>query len=339
MIIRPVVRSLIRPVVTTIDGALRRIFITADAVLNTKFTFSAVTLAGDFDVNIDAILPTDAVTYSLYGQDASASNSIKVLSTGFVSIVIGGSTVTSTVLATKDSKYRNYGVKLIGNDFEFTESGVTIDTVTDAGAAANSLVLDAIAVSNGLNFFANALANPVIDDLTTTSNSESWLLDRPFPQTTEQSSSNSNLLTYVNADSSTRELFTQVGADWLGAEAIPQPIEFSVNWLETVVLPPQSGNSYTTVDTSGQGMYIDHGKIGPVRIKYDVSSGDANWQLRDSINGLLADPLIVTASTPNEAASIDYNSTLGGLYLRHFTTSGITVTTNDLSIKRILEIV
>lgn len=270
--IRPIVRDIVRPIVRSILGLEQRIFITADAVLNTNFTFSAVTLAGDFDVNIDAVLPTDATTYALYGQAASANNSIKVLSTGFVSIDIGGSTVTSTVLATKDSKLRNYGVKLIGNDFLFTESGATIDTVTDATAAANSLVLDAIGVSNGLSFFDNVQANPSITDITTPLNSESWKLDQAFPSTTEQSSSGSNLLTYVNAETSTRELFTLVGGDWLGVDLVTNGgFDSDTNWTKGANWAISSGFATHTPgasDSLTQSGIVVTG--APLSIKYTI---------------------------------------------------------------------
>jgi hypothetical protein len=199
------------------DGvaAIQRIIITADPVLQTHFPIqNTKTFPDDFDLSIDAVLPTAATTVTLYGQTASAAHYIKVLSTGFASINIDSSIVTSTVLATKDNKQRRYGVKLVGNDFIFTEEGVTIDTVTDAVAAAKSLIINVIAQSNGADFFDGTLSDPLLTDLTTPSNSESWAINRALPATTEQSSSGNNILTYNNAIASTRELFTFINGEW-----------------------------------------------------------------------------------------------------------------------------
>lgn len=69
-------------------------------------------------------------------------------------------------------------------------------------------------------WLADTLSNLELRDIATPSNSESWNLDQFFPITTEQSSSGSNLLTYVNADASTREEFTlnYNRTEWLGAQ-------------------------------------------------------------------------------------------------------------------------
>ncbi len=187
---------------------LPRIFITADPVVQTHYLMqTAKTLTGNFRVGALCVLPTAATTVTLHGQVASASNYFKVLSTGFASISIGGSVVTSTVLATKDNKLRTYDVELSGNDFLFQENGVTIDTVTDAGAAANLFVVDVLCQSNGADFFDGTYADPKITDLTTASNSVAWQLNLATGNT-EQAVGGGNNITYNNAIASTRGLFT-----------------------------------------------------------------------------------------------------------------------------------
>ena len=115
--------------------------------------------AGDFDIEAATMLPVSAANYAVLGQEADTANYFKLLSTGYMSLSIDSSVVTSTVLATRDSRFRSYGVTLSGNDFLFTEDGTIIDTVTDAAAAAKTLTLDTIAMSNATEYFDAVMAN------------------------------------------------------------------------------------------------------------------------------------------------------------------------------------
>lgn len=203
----------------SIVSLAQRIFITADPILETHYTMENFKeFPGDFIISARCILPVGATTVTLFGEESFDDNYFKILSTGFASLKVGGIVVTSTVLATKGRSFRTYGVERDGTDILFQENGITIDTVTEEFGF--SLFLDACCISNGVDFYSGVFADPTLTDLATPSNSESWRIDQAFPSTTEQSSSANNLLTYVNADSVTRELFTVISDGWIGVEVV-----------------------------------------------------------------------------------------------------------------------
>jgi hypothetical protein len=126
----------------------------ADSVLTTAYK-----------LGISTVLPTASTTYALYGRASSATDYFKILSSGYLSLDVNGTVVTSTVLATKDLEYREYSVTLDGNDFVFRENTTVISTVTNATAAAKTLTLNLIGNSNGANFYLGILADPVMGAL------------------------------------------------------------------------------------------------------------------------------------------------------------------------------
>jgi len=69
-----------------------------------------------------------------------------------------------TIPLTLDSKLRTISLRLEGNDFTLTQDGVDLETVTDATAAAGSLVLTTIANRNNLNYFNGVISDVKITD-------------------------------------------------------------------------------------------------------------------------------------------------------------------------------
>lgn len=319
-----------------LSSITQRIFITADPILETHYTMeSAKTFAGNFRVSALCILPAAATTVTLFGQAASASNYIKVLSTGFASINIGGSVVTSTVLATKGGILQTYGVELSGDDFLFQENGVTIDTITDAVAAANSLILDTCCQSLGADFYVGTYADPKLTDLVTLSNSESWRIDKSFAITTEQSSSNNNLLTYLNADSVTRELFTVVSDGWIGVEVVVNGgFNSDTDWTKGTGWSISGGLavSVATTNTNVSNTAMSSNDNVTYRTSFEITAyTSGNVRMRAGSFGSTHDEVGVfeqdIVSTSSSAILLSANFT-----------NGFVGSADNLSVKRFLEV-
>jgi hypothetical protein len=169
VIVRPLFRSLSRPLFRALSGAvsaITKVLIDLSPTSNGFYslgTDSVLTTA--YKLGASTVLPTASTTYALFGRASSATDYLKLLSSGYLSLDVNGTVVTSTALATKDSEYREYSVTLDGNDFVFRENTTVISTVTNATAAAKTLTLNLIGNSNGANFYLGILADPVMGTL------------------------------------------------------------------------------------------------------------------------------------------------------------------------------
>jgi hypothetical protein len=168
VIVRPLFRSLSRPLFRALTGfvsTITKVLIDLSPTSNGFYslgTDSVLTTA--YKLGISTVLPTASTTYALFGRASSATDYLKLLSSGYLSLDVNGTVVTSTVLATKDSEYREYSVTLDGNDFIFKENNTIISTVTNATAAAKTLTLNLIGNSNSANFYLGILADAVMGD-------------------------------------------------------------------------------------------------------------------------------------------------------------------------------
>jgi hypothetical protein len=169
VIVRPLFRSLSRPLFRALTGlvsAITKVLIDLSPTSSSFYSIgSDVVLTTSYKLCISTVLPTASTTYALYGRASSATDYFKILSSGYLSLDVNGTVVTSTVLATKDSQYREYSVTLSGNDFIFKENDTVISTVTNATAAAKTLTLNLIGNSNGAEFYLGVLADPVMGPL------------------------------------------------------------------------------------------------------------------------------------------------------------------------------
>jgi hypothetical protein len=169
VIVRPLFRSLSRPLFRALTGLVSAITKVLIDLLPTSSSFysigSDVVLTTAYKLGISTVLPAASTTYALYGRASSATDYLKILSSGYLSLDVNGTVVTSTVLSTKDSQYREYSVTLDGNDFVFKENETVISTVTNATAAAKTLTLNLIGNSNGSEFYLGVLADPVMGPL------------------------------------------------------------------------------------------------------------------------------------------------------------------------------
>lgn len=202
-----------------ISQNIQRIFITADPILQTHYTMqNAKTFAGDFEFECDLLISAlPALAEGLISKAADLNAFVAILSSGGVRFSVAGAQVDFTNNLISINKLTRVKFSRVGTTGTVTISGLS-QSLTVNGS---SFVVDSLmALPSISRFTAGIMADPTLTDLATPSNSESWKLDQPFPVTTEQSSSGSNLLTYVNADSVTRELFTFIDDNWSGAELV-----------------------------------------------------------------------------------------------------------------------
>jgi len=332
-VIRSMISSMVRSMITTMinpdSGAVKRIFIDFDASSSSSAVMTTpIAMPNNFTVGGLAVLPTASTNYTILGQDASSLNYFKVLSTGFASINIDGSVVTSLVAATKDRKIRRYDVRLNGNDFEFLEDSAIIDTVTDAVAAAKTLTLNAVGESNNLDFFDNVLADVILDNNGTIT---SWDLDEATSNT-ETNNEGGNVLTYNSLTN--RELFTlNDNEDWIGQELVVNGgFNTDTDWAKGVGWTIGGGllNSTAVTNTSARntGLVV----VGNTHLnEFDVISltsgkvelqGGANATDRDAV-GSYSEILVAVFD------DIDIRA--------NFTT-GFVGSVDNASVKRILEV-
>lgn len=194
---------------------ISRVFVTFDPVLQTHMTLqNPKTFAGNFEFEFDISTTESVNTIAVLGS--ASSDDVSVLSTGVMRIADGVGTVTfSTPI--NDGLLHTCKLSRLSGVVELFIDGISDGT----GVLASSMDVDSIGEdATGTNFFNGVIANVRLTDLSTPSNSESWKIERPTGTDTEQSSSGNNLLTYVNAGPSTREVFTKVGDDWIGVERI-----------------------------------------------------------------------------------------------------------------------
>jgi hypothetical protein len=237
LLVRQLTKQLFRPLNTALSGiasAITKVFIDLSPTSNGFYslgTDSVLTTA--YKLGISTVLPTASTTYALYGRASSATDYLKILSSGYLSLDVDGTVVTSTVLATKDSEYREYSVTLSGNDFIFKENTTVISTVTNATAAAKTLTLNLIGKSNAGEFYLGILADPIMGSL-------EFELDQ---LTANTETVDGVTVTYQNIGTGTdvRDTYDFIGGDYIGSNVVPQSIS-SLDWqIVTNVTQPSIG--------------------------------------------------------------------------------------------------
>jgi hypothetical protein len=292
-------------------------------------TDSVLTTA--YKLGVSTVLPTASTTYALYGRASSATDYLKILSTGYLSLDVNGTVVTSTTLATKDSKFREYSVTLSGNDFIFKEDDATISTVTNATAASKTLTLNLIGNSNGAGFYLGVLSGAVMGSIT-------------FPLS--QIAANSETVdgvtaTYQNIGTGTsvRDTYTLIDADYLGSELV-------IN-----------GNFATDSDwTKGAGVTIAGGKalinitdasaLVQAEPYIQGSTYSVSFEVLDYVQGGIViftgfnNPSVVATSNGvyTSTASATATNNLTNTYVRPTSAANFTGSLANVSIKRLIEV-
>ena len=216
MLVRQLTKQLSRSLNTALSGiadAITKVLIDLSPTSNGFYSLGTDSVLNTaYKLGISAVLPTASTTYALFGKASDANNYLKILSSGYLSLDVDGTVVTSTVLATKDSEYREYSVTLSGNDFIFKENTTTISTVTNATAAAKTLTLNLIGKSNAGEFYLGILADPIMGSL-------EFELDQITANT---ETVDGVTVTYQNIGTGTdvRDTYTLIDDDYFGVEQV-----------------------------------------------------------------------------------------------------------------------
>jgi hypothetical protein len=332
VIARPLFRSLSRPLFRALSGAvsaITKVLIDLSPTSNGFYSLGADSvLTTAYKLGISTVLPTASTTYALYGRASSATDYFKILSSGYLSLDVNGTVVTSTVLATKDLKYREYSVTLDGNDFVFKENDTVISTVTNATAAAKTLTLNLIGNSNGANFYLGILADAVMGAIT-------FPLDNLTGNT---ETSNGVTLTYQNIGTDVRDTYTLIDDDYLGSELIVNG-NFATDtngWTafraDTVI---NNGVEITPTASEG-GIYQDVSIADSIKVSATLTSVSGAGYLRSY-------PTAGFGGTPEEtsrsdAGDLTVSNTVNNtrVYLRVL--SGSVATFDNVSVKRKIEV-
>lgn len=311
-----------------------RVFVTFDAVLQTRMTLDTPWVPSDGSViEIDFLAPTAAVPSAQYLFDGSGL-------TGRLLYILQPSGLFDSGAFGFYTTAELDGVSMAVTGAPYPTDGKlhTLRLVLSATAVNADFAVVGSRFSNTFTF-GSILTNVRLTDLSNPSNSEFWKIDRPTGTDTEQSVSGNNLLTYVNAGPSTREVFTKVVDDWIGVETVTQPINLAADWLIVGGATNLTVNSWDTVSAGG----IRTGDLGlsGQRMKLDyivTASISADVEIKDSTTGQGADPTIATVlagATVN--GTVVYNATQGGFYLRNGAASTGNIV-SAFSAKRILEV-
>ena len=342
MLVKPLVTSLVQPLVTPLVAPFQRFFTTLASAGSQHFTIPTVTLTGDFEIEWTDTISDDVNTFSIVG-DSAGTDSIQSRPSGVIRIRIAASTVAfSTGNVTKDGKLHTRSIKLVGNDFIYTEDGTIVQTITDATAAANSFSVDAIGQNNGANFIDGIIANVKITDAGTLIRKYNIDEDWVGPSTVlRDSSGNGQNGTAVNITDADAELFTrQTDGDFLGVERVVNGgFNTDTNWTKDVGWSITGGKldaSSATQFSGAEQTTVNSLEVGRYRYSFDVdsiSAGTTNLRIGSDFS----EPVDVSASG---TFSGDMTSDAMDSLIRLASTSvtALTATMDNVSVKRLLEV-
>ena len=310
---------------TTVEGNITtKVIFDFSSTANSHCTLSTDSvLTTSYKLGISTVLPLSATTYALFGRASSANDYFKILSTGYLSLDVDGTVVTSTTLATIDSKFREYSVTLSGNDFIFRENTTVISTVTNATAAAKTLTLNLIANSNGANFYAGPLSDAALGAITF-----------PLNNLTGNSETVSGVtLTYQNIPTSSRDTYSTNNGVYLGSNS------FSVGGIGSWT---DNGNGTYTSDPNDGTESINGSANFIIGETYEMSielltdmtnSGQILAQIGSAASSIASANDPVGTYTITGIANVNFTR-----YFSQGLTSGESVTVGSLSVKRKIEV-
>mgnify|MGYP003674893294 CR=1 FL=1 len=321
---RPHLRGLSRPLGGAPDEPVTKVLIDLSPTSNGFYSIGTdVVLTTAYKLGISTVLPLDATTYALFGRASSATDYFKILSTGYLSLDVDGSIVTSTTLATKDSKFREYSVTLSGNDFIFRENTTVISTVANATAAAKTLTLNLIGNSNGANFYAGPLSDAVMGAITF-----------PLDNLTGNSETVSGVtLTYQNIPTSSRDTYALIDGVYLGSNsfAVGGVGSWTDNGNGTYTSDPNDGTE--SINGSANLIVGETYEMSISLLTDMTTSGQIAAQIGGSVSTIASANDPVGTYTVSDVASVNFTR-----YFSQALTTGESVTVGSLSVKRKIEV-
>ena len=321
--IRPIISSMIRPIISSMvdpfEPEIKRYFARLDSALTSHYTYDDVLFLDPSDTfEFDWVAPSalTPLEYLTDGDDGVDRGRLSLSSDGTYNF---DPSLTLEVNGVPKINTDDYPID--GKLYKIKITSVTAIKIKYLGTN-----------SSLINPHDGIMANPVatIGGVTTSN------IIGLSTGNTELSNEGNNTLTYVNIPDSNRTQYTLTNGEWIGAELQPQPFhtdDYEKTNNGTAVPPNQF--DFTS---SGQGMYRDYEFIGTVLMNVDIDADVATTlQLRDSPNGLLADPLIASGAAISLVDFV-YFAAKGGTYIRNSAVATGRFTVHEMSVIPLIEI-
>ena len=191
-----------------------RNFTTLQSASSQYYTIPAVSLTGDFVIELEAVLGnTDS--FDTFMSSGSTANRYRLTTGGASEIRMDSYTVSFANPLTLDGKLRTIKLTRVGNDFSLYQDEVLIQTVTDVTGGSKTAMFTRVANENNTNYFNGVLANVKITDGTDLIRYYKIDEDLSATSTIIDSGSDGSNGTAVSITSS--EKFTLEGCSWVGS--------------------------------------------------------------------------------------------------------------------------
>jgi hypothetical protein len=278
VIVRPLFRSLSRPLFRGLSGAvseITKVLIDLSPTSNGFYSLGTPQVfASDFEFEFYFVVNNATTFNMIFANSASDSQWIGIQNGGRLRLALTGGASLVTTLSYDDAKQH----KVL-----FKRTGSTITVFVDGISASSSSLTNSDVITfdkigtwyNNSFFFNGILSDPKLTDITTPANSLEFKLDQ---LTANTETNNGVTLTYQNigTGNSVRDTYTLIDGDYLGSELVVNG-NFATDlssWLA-----PGGGWTYDNgkalLTGNGGAQTLRQGSIGSVGLKY-LSSFDVN---------------------------------------------------------------
>jgi len=336
----PLTSALTGPLTTSLTGvsSVQRLFATFDGT-DDFISIPETTGTGDFELEFDLSVTDDSAGQTIIGDGGNLAW-LRINANGSVqSQGAGVSSVSSAGVVPFDGKLHTHRITRVGTTMAWYLDGGLI--VTFAAVFSGDIAYDRFGQKASGNYVSGVIANVnFTSGWAGTATNPSYPLDDAGNTAVNSANPGTGDGTYENfeVDFSDRELMTlQDNGDWLGAELVVQPIEFSSDWNPRGSIVSASGDTYTTVGAGGQGVSYPVTQGERYKFEYDVSTIDTNWSIRDWGDGGSNEGDIVVAVSADQEGDGEYTALSHGMYFRREVAFPVDFTVNSFSVKRLLE--
>lgn len=309
-------------------GAIQRIFIPLNGV-DEYFTIqNPVVATGDFSYSFEFETTNSINRLGVFGHISAQFNFFRMRADS--TFEMRTSTETTLVFNTpasilQDGKLNNGILSRTSGMLSLVVNSEDLGSIADSGTFTTSVLFVSANATELINFFDGITANVDLGG------GNAWQLNRPLPATTEQSSSGTNLLTYVGAP--TTELFTFIDGRWVGSNERVVNGTFTVNvagWLKvfsSTTIESVNGQLRAAANGTNQGearqeVPIVIGETYTVSVDSRAGETNARWGLGTSVGQEQIFSNTETSTTFVTATTI-FTATVDKLYIRLRTLSAI----------------
>lgn len=309
---------------------------TNDAAASQYYTLgSAVTLAGDWEIEFEMQSPIDLVSSGVHltahnGVDFASSCRMFINNSHFWIVGDGGSGEDRFALADVNafSELSTINIAPVSGDLSVRINNVALNKVTDtySGNLSISTIGRKWVYSTSVPNFSGTIAKLKIwtnGDRNTGTLAHSWSFNTNLSTPTVVDTVGGNNATAINMTSADAELFTKVGADWLGQEMWVNP---SLNgWLD---------NGGGEFELNGDGSFQN--------LQIATVTPNTAYRVTFNVAELSAPLKIQSTSVASSFSELGYHSIdfiPDGATLKFARVSGVVnATLRDISVKRLIEV-